>query len=232
MANIIKKAFFRIVDKSLTQTGYILSVRKWGPGSMYEIDLHLPETDMAKWKVIPRIKVKVSDFEYRDYSPCNWDVIDRTCTVFIEAGHEGPGSKWVKDLNAGDPFLFAGAAAASLPRTNGKVLCIGDGSALGHFLAFKQLANQEEFRLEVIISLDSLYTIPPGTIDSNPEFQFIRHAHQHSHIRLDQISTISDLSGMSSICIAGYTPMVQELRKSLKDDPTITAKISGNGFWR
>jgi NADPH-dependent ferric siderophore reductase len=232
MANLIKKAFFQFIDKTLTQEGSVLEVRKWDPAFMYEIDLHLPETDMSKWKVIPRIKVKVSDYEYRDYSPCNWQTKSRTCTVFIETEHLGPGSVWAKSLNTGDAFLFAPANAAPLPPTAGKVLCIGDGSALGHFLALKQFENQDASLLNVIIYLNAEYQIPPYIMDAHPEFKFVSQSHKSNPVNLQQLAAMYNLSEFSSICIAGYIPMVQELRKSLKDDANIGAKIFANGFWR
>lgn len=48
MANAIKKAVFNLMDKALTNKGHVLKIRKWMPETMYELDLHLPETDMSK----------------------------------------------------------------------------------------------------------------------------------------------------------------------------------------
>lgn len=231
MANIIKKAFFDFMDKTLTQEGLVLAVRKWEPASMYELDLYLPETDMNKWKIIPRLKIKVAEFEYRDYSPARWDIQTRTCTILIETAHSGPGSTWVKNLKTGDAFLFAGANTTQLPSNPGKVLCLGDGSALGHFMALKLLTNRTEYPLDVVIFLNEAYKIPTSIINANPEFEFVKRYQGNSLVSLHQCAGTRKLAEYNSIYLAGYIPMVQGLRKIFKGDSNISAKIIANGFW-
>ncbi|WP_219224635.1 hypothetical protein [Pedobacter antarcticus] len=232
MANIIKKAVFDFFDKTLAQEGYVLAVRKWEPASMYEIDLHLPETDLGKWKTIPRLKIKVAEFEYRDYSPAIWNVERKTCTILIETGHKGAGSAWVENLNTGEVFLFGPAHAAPLPPTAGKVLCLGDGSALGHFMALKLLTDREKNPLDVIMFLSEEYKIPESIISAYPEFEFIKQSQGNSLSTLKQWCTKTrNLSEFSVIYLAGYIPMVKELRKMFKNDSNVTAKILANGFW-
>jgi NADPH-dependent ferric siderophore reductase len=62
----------------------------------------------------------------------------------LKAGHQGPGSSWIQRLRQGDDIYVVHAKAEKLLLSPGKVLCIGDGSALGHFLALKHLTSRLE----------------------------------------------------------------------------------------
>lgn len=227
----LKKAVFNLMDKAFTQEGFVLAVRKWQPEMMYEIDLHLPEVDMTKWKTIPRLKCKVAEYEYRDYTPATWDIEKRVCTMFIETEHNGPGSAWTKNLQPGDAILFAPAHAAQLPSKPGEILCLGDGSSLGHFLALKQLTNRKEYPFEAVIFLNENYTIPDYFIYANPEFNFVMMPGADSLDALQQSSENKILTEYSSVYIAGYIPMVTGLRKIFKKNPYLNAKIFAHGFW-
>jgi len=232
MANELKKAVFNLIDKALMSESYVISVKEWQPSGMYEIDIHLSETDMHKWSSIQRIKCKVAEYgEYRDYTPACWDAETRICKVFIETEHEGCGSSWAKNLKVGDIILLAVAHAAPLPSKPGKIVCFGDGSALGHFLALKQMTNRAEYQLEAIVFLNEEYTLPESFLAENPEFKFLMKPHEKSLDSLIKCSEEQTLRDYSSIYIAGYIPMVSGLRKVLKRIPDLNAKIFAHGFW-
>ncbi|WP_158799224.1 siderophore-interacting protein [Pedobacter sp. L105] len=231
MANSLKKAVFNLMEKAFTHKGFVLAVRKWQPESMYEIDLHLPDIDMEKWTTIPRLKCKVSEFEYRDYTPATWDVQKRICTLYIETEHQGDGSSWTKNLSAGDTMLCSAAHAAPLPARTGKILCLGDGSAMGHFLALKQLTNSINYPFEAAVFLNELYTPPASFTAVNPEFKLMMQPQAKSLEILHQFVENKMLSDYSSIYVTGYIPMVQGLRKILRNAPGLEAKVFAQGFW-
>ena len=219
------------MEKALIDKGTVLEITKWEPPSMYQLVLGLPETDMSKWTTIPRIKCKVADFEYRDYSPAMWDIKKRICSVFVETGHEGPGSRWAKSLHVGDPVFFGAAHAASLPGQTGKVLCLGDGSSLGHFLALKQLTDRVKHPLDVLLHLNDAYHLDSRLTSDNPDFTFLTPSGTDAFEALSGLLQQKTLSDYSSIYIAGHIPLVQQLRKRLKNNPAVRARIYGHGFW-
>ena len=232
MGNIIKKAFFDFIDKTLAQEGQVLDIKRWNSSGMYEVRVALPHTDMIKWNAIPRIKVKVADFEYRDYSPAEWDLTDNSCSLFVEARHTGEGSLWVQQLKAQQKFVFAPAYTAALPSAEGRVLCVGDGTALGHFFALKQLTNRKAYAIDSIVSVEEGTQVPSRITDAHPEARFIEQNHSGSLTALHRMLAQLNLKVYSSIYLAGYIPMVQGLRKILKSDPDVSAKIFANGFWK
>ena len=231
MANALKKAVFNLMDKAFTHRGTVLQIRKWKPEKIYEIDLYMPETDMDKWNTIPRIKCKVAEYEYRDYTPAVWDTQKKRCTVLIETGHDGFGSSWTKNLRIGDTILFAPAHAAQLPAKPGKILCFGDGSAIGHFLALKQLTRPQEYPLEVAIFLNEDYTLPDSFAAENPEFEFVMRPDANKPETLTQFAENKILSDYTTIYIAGHIPMVSGFRKIIKKNPYLKARILAHGFW-
>jgi len=230
MVNPIKKVFFDFIDKTITQQGQIRSVSKWESSEMYEIQVYLPGIDMQKWDTIPRIKVKVAEYEYRDYSPAIWNTAEKTCYLFIHASHNGRGSSWVKQLKTGQTFLFAPASAASVTRQKGPVLCLGDETALGHFLALDQLTKTEENPIDIHLSVNQNIVLP-GHISMHNKLSFIKQENSESLFVFQRSLSNFNLSSYRSIYLAGHIPMVQGLRKILKSDQNVNARITSNGFW-
>lgn len=230
MANILKKAAAGLLERLLIPA-YVVEVRAWQPATLYEVDVHLPSVDMQQWNTIKRFKCKVDAFEYRDYTPALWNADTRICTLYIEAGHNGSGSRWVKQLKTGDQILVGVAHAASLPAQTGKLLGLADGSALGHFLGLKQLTDRQKHPMDVAIFLHDDYQLPPSLLANNTEFDFIVKPDGHCLNTLEQWCMSKDLSLYTTIYIAGYIPMVTGLRKKLKAIPNVSASIYSYGFW-
>ena len=230
MANVLKKAVSELFDKLLTPA-QVVSIRAWQPATLYEVDVHLPTTPLEKWSTIQRLKCKVAEFEYRDYTPATWNADKKVCTLYIEAGHDGAGSRWVQRLKKGDKIPLGVAHAAQVPAKEGRILGLGDGSALGHFLGLKQLTDRKRFPMDVVILLPEIYQLPPSLIENNPEFEFIFNPRGNSLETLEQWAASKDLLAYTSIDLAGHIPLVKGLRKKLKARPDVQVKIQTHGFW-
>jgi NADPH-dependent ferric siderophore reductase len=231
MANSIKKAVFNLIEKALIDEGEVLEVRHWEPATMVELVLYLPTVDMTKWKSIPRMKCKVGEFEYRDYSPATWNAARKQCTVLIETGHKGYGSAWAQQLRVGDTIQFSPASTASLPSSEGHVLGPGDGSALGHFMALKQMTSSGRQPLDAFVYLNEVYTLPTSLVAEHGGFNFMMRKDADAAELLLKSVQGKDLTGYSAVYIAGHIPMVQKVRKALKAVPGFRAKVFANGFW-
>jgi len=229
MANILKKSVLNLVEKAILQSGTVLDT--WHTDTLCELVLHLPATDMARWNTIPRIKCKVAEYEYRDYTPATWNATERVCTVLVETGHNGAGSTWAKRLNVGDTVLYSPAHAAQLPSRPGPVLALGDGSALGHFLALKQLTDRTQHPFEAIVCFQHSCTVPPRVTADNPEIEYSLQHGASSLPYLQRQAAQKPLHTYTSIYISGHIPMVQGLRKFLKQQPGFQARLFAHGFW-
>lgn len=230
MANVLKKAVSGLFDKMLNHAE-VVGVNRWEPASLVEIEVHMPSLNMEKWKTIHRVKCRVGEMEYRDYTPAHWDPAKGTFKLYVEAGHDGAGSRWAQQVQAGDGILLGAVHAAQIPSKEGRVLCLVDLSALGHALSLKQLTDQAKFPLETGVFLHERYEVPEQLQKENPEFQFLYQSNEHAVTVLEDWMSSKDLADYESICIAGNTPMVSLLRKKLKADPQIKARIFAQGFW-
>ncbi|MBT1687079.1 SIP domain-containing protein [Dawidia soli] len=231
MANVIKKAVFNLIEKAIIDEGKVLEIRRWEPATMVEMVLYLPGVDMTGWKYIPRLKCKVGEFEYRDYSPATWDVGKKQCTMLVETGHKGFGSAWAQQLRVGDTIQFSPASTVSLPSSDGNVLGLGDGSALGHFMALKQMISPERCPLDVYVYLSEAYTLPASLLAEHGGFNFMMKPHADAGELLLNSIRGRNLSAYSSVYIAGHIPMVQKVRKALKATSGFRGKVFANGFW-
>ncbi|WP_343632944.1 siderophore-interacting protein [Fluviicola sp.] len=230
MAAILKKAMSGLLDKMLG-TAKVIGVNRWEPETMVEIDVQMPGLNMDKWKTIHRVKCKVGELEYRDYTPSCWNAEKGTFKLYVEAGHDGVGSRWAQQIQAGDTILLGSVHASQIPVKEGKVLCLVDLSALGHALSLKQLTDHTKFPLEVGVFLHESYEIPQVLINENPEFEFLYRENEHNVPVLEKWLMSKKLANYESICIAGNTPMVSQLRKKLKAIPEVGARILAQGFW-
>jgi NADPH-dependent ferric siderophore reductase len=230
MTNILIKAASSLMEKMM-HAALVTGVRVWQPATVYEIDLHLPWVDMNRWNTIQRVKCKVGDLDFRDYTPACWDAEEKQCTLYIEAGHDGAGSRWVQQLKPGDQVLLSAVHAAQLPATEGKVLCLSDGSALGHFLALEQLTDREKFPMETAVFLHDRYQIPAHLSAKNTGFEFLVTPDRDSTETLEHWCMSRDLASFTSICIAGNSDMVRKLRRKLKSLPDVRARMYTYGFW-
>lgn len=135
----IRKKASRLLEDRLLRTGTVLAIRKWEGSSFVEVDLHLPSAEMEHWKEVPFIKFRVDDFTYRYYTPSGWDAETHTCTLYVDTGHKGPGTAWVKRLGQYDKVCYIRIGTTHhLPQEASKIIALGDSSSLGHLLALQQ----------------------------------------------------------------------------------------------
>ena len=184
MANVLKKAVSGLFDKMLNHAE-VVGVNRWEPGSLVEIEVHMPSLNMEKWKTVHRVKCRVGELEYRDYTPACWDSSKSTFKLYVEAGHQGAGSRWAQHIKVGDDILLGAVHAAQIPSKEGRVLCLVDLSALGHAFSLKQLMDQSKFPLETGVFLHEQYQIPESIQQENPGFQFLYHPNEHNVVVLE-----------------------------------------------
>src|SRR5689334_13771704 len=67
--------------------------------SLMAITLHTP--DLVKWRSCQHLKFDTGKGHYRDYTLAHWDETRKQATLLIDAGHEGAGSNWARQLQAG-----------------------------------------------------------------------------------------------------------------------------------
>jgi NADPH-dependent ferric siderophore reductase len=230
--NNLKRKAIGFLDTHISKTGYVLEVRKWQPSTLIEIDLHLPATTMADWNEVPYMKCKVADFTYRDYTPWGWDADTQTCTLFIDASHQGAGSQWAQQLQKGDTINYLGTnSTRHAPSATASIICLGDESAIGHLLAIQQLTMPKtRFTGAVIINNQENRTLFDDYFGA--QLQPISRGDVYGHHSLAGWLLQQSYSLQNTFFyIVGNNTMVVELRKLLKKQGHAASQIRSHGFW-
>ncbi|MBS7563167.1 siderophore-interacting protein [Mucilaginibacter sp. Bleaf8] len=228
----LKKKASGLIDNKLSKTGTVLDVRKWGPSAIIEIDLHLPATTMDDWHEVPYMKCKVADLTYRDYTPSGWDVDTQTCTIIVDAGHNGPGSRWAQQLKKGDTISYLGTnSTRQTPVNTSSVICLGDESSIGHMLAMQQLSKPvSRFSGAVVINDEEGRKLFKEYFNS--PLQPIARNDVHGHHSLMEWLLQQSYNLENTIFyLVGNSTMVSGLRKVLKQQGFNSNQIKAQGFW-
>jgi NADPH-dependent ferric siderophore reductase len=227
--NIIKQKALSLIENAIGKTGTVLAVRAWEPATFFEVDVHFPDMDMSSWKRVQHIKIKVATGIYRDYTPAGWDEDVRTCTLYINAEQNGPGSNWIKSLKEGDSITYVGVGATfHKPAETGEMVVFGDMSSIGHYLALQQLAGGKAISGAITISRES------------HQEEFL----EYFNWKIQPILQ-TDMGGLDSILkwaknrpltdsniyISGHIPTCVQLRKELKKRKDSPRGILVQGFW-
>ncbi len=229
--NKLTERAIALVENPLTRTARVLAVREWQPGTIREIDLHLPDCDMSKWDVTQHIKCKVGTLAYRDYTPSGWDAETRTCTILIHVAHQGPGSNWGKQLRVGDRVSYLGVASShQRPAPGKKMIFLGDETTIGHFLALQQLADKDAEIGGAILMEEPHHREEFDAYFSGWGLEPLQK--DLSYRSLDRWIEEKGISSEDCVFyLAGYSPAVVRWRKLLRQKGMGGRQVKAQGFW-
>ncbi len=232
MLQQIRKKASGLIESHLLKAGRVLEVRKWESSAIVEIDLHLPSAAMEEWKEVPYMKCKVAEFTYRDYTPSGWDAETRTCTLYVDAGHDGPGSRWARHLIKDENIGYLGISSTRhAPVQASNVVCLGDESSMGHLLAIQQLAHPDVAVSGAIIMGNEKNRSLFNECFRSPIQAIDRNAGRDHDILAAWLSQRSYNPANTAFCLAGNSTTVVQLRKWLKQSGYSSCPIKAQGFW-
>jgi NADPH-dependent ferric siderophore reductase len=228
----IKKQAGKLIEPQLLKAGRVLEVRLWEPSTIIEIDLHLPEADMQQWTEIPYIKFRVANLTYRDYSPSGWDADTRTCTIFVDAKHNGPGSQWARQLQKNDMVQYYKTGTThQKPESTTAVVGLGDESSLGHLLALQQMVMPVTRFSGAVLMSNSRHSELFNEYFRSP-LQPVQRTDIYGHHSLIQwLSAQKYTLDNVVFYLAGNNTMVAQLRKMLRNQGYSSNQIRAQGFW-
>lgn len=181
---------------------------------------------MRHWDKAQHLKCKVSSLVYRDYTPSGWDAETRTCTLLIHAAHDGPGSRWARELKVGETISYLGVSSSHhQPAAGRPMVFLGDETAIGHFLAMRQLADKQ-----AVISGAIVLAEPHHRAEFDQYFSGW------------QVRAVDCLGGWleklevrehqdTIFYLAGHSPTVAGLRRLLRQKGIAAGRVRVNGFW-
>jgi NADPH-dependent ferric siderophore reductase len=220
--NIIKRKTLSVIENNLHKHATVLAVRDWA--GIYEVDLHIPGMRMQEWETVPKMKVNVGNFAYRDYTPAGWDTETQTCTLYIDAAHPGTGSEWVKQLRSGDVISYLGATPTQHRPVNTTCVCLGDRTTVGHFLALQQISKCP-VKCMIAIQEAKAFTANVGYA-MQPVMACVKDSAEALYAQV----CASPLTN-ETVYIAGHNTMTIQLRKMLRQSKDFTGMVKTIGFW-
>lgn len=216
-----------LLERTVLRRGRVIGLRAWEPDTLIEVDLHLPGTDMSGWDEAQHIKCRVASYTFRDYTAAGWDGLTRTCTLYIDTAHDGPGSRWARHLREGDFLYYAGVSRTPHPPAPwSRVVCLGDESSLGHILAFRQLLPRSSTLYGAMVLQDAAHR------SCFPDF---------FRLPMDSVASVDalphwvrerpDLVEDGIFYVVGGAGMVRRMRFQLGEWGVEPARIRSQGFW-
>jgi NADPH-dependent ferric siderophore reductase len=228
----IKKKAISFIEPQILKTGRVLEVRAWEPATMIEIDLHLPCADMAHWNEVPYIKFRVHNLCYRNYTPFGWDAKTRTCTILVDAGHDGPGSIWAKALQQNNTVHYLKIDTThQSPDPMHLVVGLGDESSLGHLLALQQMTlPKTRFCGAVLMTEAKHHSLLNEYF--GPALQPIVRQHPFGSDELfEWVITQGYCKEHTVFYLVGNDILVSKVRYLLKEEGYLHKQIKVKGFW-
>lgn len=206
------KKIHTVVDRQLLKHGTVLDVRHWPLSPMIEIDLHLPDAEMQFWMEVPYIKFSVGKFSFRDYTPFGWDIQTSTCSLLIDAAHQGPGSHWAAALQTGDPVHYLKIdSSRQMPHPTNLVVGLGDNSSMAHLMALQQL-TLPGIRFEGVITSND----PQTAFLLNDYFPKPLLSHTSEAELMDWLTEQNYCNAHTSFYLTGNEQLVIRMQKLLK----------------
>lgn len=223
----IKYKLTGLLESALAKKGTVLYVLQHYAG-LYEVRIHLPEAKMENWNKPQHIKCKVAAGRYRDYTPAVWDEITKSCSLFIDTSHDGPGSEWARSVRQGDALIYLGIDSYSkAPLDVEEQVFLGDPSAVGHFFALMQLTNGlGRISGSIIVKEDQQREAFEASFPS---------LSINTVCSTEEIAAGPLLNGINTekqFYLAGNSVMVHSLRKLLKQQGVAAHRIHAQGFWK
>lgn len=188
--------------------------------TLLSVTLQLSET--LKWRSCQHLKFEVSKTHFRDYTLADWDETTMQATLLIDAGHQGPGANWARQLKTGQSLNFMGPGGGfHQPTAASNLLCIGDVSAIGHFTSLHLRKAPQQQLYALICHQQEL----PGSILNMPLIKLNDHLKGVAAWLQNEMFLMND----TTFYVAGNMQLVVQTRKLLKQMGA--QQIKPAGFW-
>lgn len=196
--------------------------------SLIAIQVHLPQLK-GRWVSTQHLKCTVAPYAFRDYTIARWDEQTQIGTLLVYVDHEGPGSDYIRQLQAGDSLHYAGPGGGQhQPGSSSNLVCIGDMSAIGHFMSlYLRKGAMQHFHC-IIHGEDALL---PTALWGMEMDRFSYQRDSLTSVRMQLQAAGVDMPD-TTYFVAGQSCLVKDVRMALKDMRVMSNHIKSAGFWR
>ncbi|MFC5540487.1 siderophore-interacting protein [Ureibacillus suwonensis] len=168
----------------------------------------------------------------RSYSIWNFDAQTQTLDLAVCTFSNGPGAKWINNVNMGDDVYFMKHSSNLIIHDDAAdAVMIGDITALGHFYGLRRLFRNQNRVSGFIFGQNQADFFPD--IDGHSPFEFITTSPQQYQTVISSVeASLPQPTNNTTIYVAGDGEMCKLLHKHLKDELGWNSKqIRAKPFW-
>lgn len=196
------------------------------------------EGDLSKTKFNPGniIEFRVSDTDFRHYTPSFFDKNTGVCEVIFYLHQQGVGSHWAENLKPGHQTKLMGPGGKiSFKNDSTYHYCWGDESSLGLAYCLQQVATRQQKNFKSLLELHlnhqhwteklGLHALVVGKSDTNPAqetIEYLNQVNQQTWQREWQPATFY---------LTGRAKSIQQFRNTLRQKGVSSQQILIEPYW-
>lgn len=182
-----------------------------------------------------KIEFRVSDTEYRHYTPSYFNQEEGVCEVLFYLHDKGPGSRWAAGLKKGDTLKMIGPGGKMRYDTHANIhILYGDETSLGLFHCMSEEAATRGEHCFCIAELDEAHRHWPGLVNVQaatvvPHVVFKAYT---ANAKLEEwLQTYTGSRERIAFYLTGNAKAIQAFRKNLLVLDFQSAQIQSDPYW-
>ena len=188
----------------------------------------------VSWSPGQKVQIQFGGWTQRTYTPLSWDSAAGSAQLFAYAHGEGPGSDWVRSVQAGDPcMLFGPRRSLDLDALEVPGMLFGDETSLGlaHALRFSRNGTQG---VDLLFETTDLATTR-GALEriglSDAELVERLPGDTHLHALEGAASSLVRAHSLKSCVLSGKATSIRHLGKHLRTLGMSSRQIQTRAYW-
>lgn len=177
------------------------------------------------------IEFRVTDTEFRHYTPSFFDPDQGICDVLFYLHGKGPGSSWAEKIGVGDGTKLLGPGGKiKFDDQVSKHLCFGDETSLGLLKCMSDEASKRNHLCQSIAELDPAHAEWPGLLElkcitvSKDLLAVVQEA-------ISRIEAYRNDPADTAFYLTGNARSIQVIRKYLTDRGVPGRRIHTEPYW-
>ena len=179
------------------------------------------------------IEFRVSDTEFRHYTPSFFNPSDGICEVLFYLHDKGPGSHWAEKIKAGDSTRLLGPGGKiRFDEQSRKHLCFGDETSLGLMKCIADEAGKRNLLCKCVAELDAGHSGWPDLLELECAAARKDTAAQarESIDRIDEWLRKEDVHD-TAFYLTGNAKSIQAVKKHLTGKGIHSRRIHTEPYW-
>jgi len=183
------------------------------------------------WKPAQEVEFRVTDTEYRHYTPLRWNSIEGYTDVLFYLHGRGPGSRWADQIKVGDEVMLIGPGGKFvMPPDQWNVVMLGDETTLSAFKSMKERLPHGAYSpcmLEMgvhALNWPSMIGLSATTLETNPNYRG-----QVLEDWLDDFLVMNQTE--VTFFLSGNANTIKRLRKKLIAKKVAARSIISKPYW-